>query len=141
MPRYYLKNPKNSAEILVKRGQSWDEPIYMGQKSNDMYILKWGRDFKRQLFPFDQSTGMVNGVPFDVDPDWTGEPRVIGIDDDLWADLPVLSQNDANAERLLGELIRDLIEGDTIRLTRDGRTTGYLRGKRRGGQWSIVKEQ
>ena len=38
MPRYYLRNPKNLDEILIQRGQSWDEPIYKGKNSNDFFI-------------------------------------------------------------------------------------------------------
>jgi hypothetical protein len=139
MPRYYLKNPKNGAEILVQRGQSWDEPIYKGKDSNDYYILKWGRDLKRRLFPFDPTTAKINGTPFDVADSWTGEPRVIGLDEDLWGDLQ--TQRDINTEHLLEQLIRDLIEGDTIRLTRDGDTIGYLRAVREGNQWTVVRSQ
>lgn len=139
MPRYYLKNPRNSAEVLVQRGQAWDEPIYKGASSNDFYILKWGRDFKRQLFPFDPATARINGTPFDVDDAWLGEPRVIGIDEDLWNDLPGLAQTNVNADALLERLFSDLIEGDTIRLTRDGETIGYLRARRQGGQWTLVR--
>jgi len=75
-----------------------------------------------------------------VNEDWSGEPRVIGIDEDLWNDIHVhAGQRDINAERLLAQLREDLIEGDTIRLTRDGGITGYLRAERDGDEWRLVR--
>ncbi len=139
MPRYQLRDPNDASDTLVQHGQSWDEPIYKATSANRFYILKWGRDCTRQLHPFDPATGAITGAPFDVAQDWTGEPRVIGIDEDLWGDLPTLAQSDVNAERLLEQLARDLIEGDVIRLTRDGATTGRLRARRSGGQWTLVR--
>src|SRR5262249_27240872 len=138
MARYYLKNPKNNGDILVRHGQSWDEPIYKGRDTNDFFILKWGRSFTRELFPFDPSTGTITGKSFPVPDNWAGEPRVLGIDEDLWHDLPGLAENDSNAANLLQELSHNLIEGDTIRLTRDGAATGYLRAKYQNGQWVLI---
>lgn len=138
MPRYYLVNPKHDGDILVQKGQSWDEPIYKGRDTNDYFILKWGRNFSRQLFPLDPVTGDITGQPFAVPHNWTGEPRVIGIDEDLWNDLQGLADTDVNAGHLLQELSRNLIEGDTIRLTREGNTTGYLRAKYQNGQWLLA---
>lgn len=138
MPRYYLRNPKNNNEILIQKGQSWDEPIYKGQNSNDFFILKWGPNFTLQLHQFDPQTGKLKGTPTQVPDDWTGEPRVFGLDENTWSNIQTCAQqNDVNAQNFLNRLIRVLINGDLIRLTRDSLIVGNLHARSRANQWTL----
>lgn len=138
MRRYHLENPKRPGEKLEKKGQSWDEPIYKGRDSNDFFMLKWTRGARRALFPYDPDAGTITGEGAPVSDNWGGEPRVLGIDREIWDDLRTGAYQDGNAERLMYELLTSVVEGDTIRVTEEGRIVGYIRAKLENGQWILV---
>jgi hypothetical protein len=125
---YFLHHPTRTSERLKKRGQSWDEPIFKGESSNDYFILKWERD-GRVLRRFNPSTGTEeDGDQWPVPLDWTGEPEPVRVDEDLWGDIRQNADHEVAYERLLHEIQRRLADGDELHLIREGRVVRRLRG-------------
>ena len=139
--RYYLKNPKNNHEILVQKGQSWDEPIYQGKDSNDFYLLRLGADLKRYLVPFDPHTATIGNEEHPIADDWSGEPQVIAISEDTWNDICSRDeQGDNNVGPTIQAISRLLSEGNIIRLTQNRKFVGRLVYRRQGRGWIISRE-
>ena len=139
MSRYLLSNPNDPNDPLIQKGQAWDEPIYKSQKGNEYFLLKFAFNGTRSLHPFDPSTGQIIGHATVVDAEWEGEPRVIGIDESTWDDLNKLASTDPNAEAALKELLGGVLNGDVLRLTRDGLVVGRVEAMRQGAGWALVK--
>lgn len=125
MPRYFLQHPNNPQQILIKHGQSGFAPIYWGRGSNDFFILKLNRNFIRFLYPYDSRIGVVGILEIPVPDNWSGDPQVVfDLDEDLW--------ERTEPTRIREWLLPYLIDGDFIRLTKDGQPTGFLRATYKG---------
>ena len=123
MARYYLRNPKNSADILTQKGQNWDEPIYKSHQGNDYYLLRMDAHGARWLIEYDANTRQCLASQSRVNDDWHGEPMVIGIERSTFGNLEDLcARGDINAQRVWADIVAKLIEGDILRITENGRT-------------------
>jgi hypothetical protein len=131
MAKYCLPHPRRPREVLSKHGQVGSNPTLKASESNDYFSVMWGRNGARFLVPFDPTTGANDLTSmFPVPDDWSGEPDVYGINEDVFMDTVVAIDGRvgdiAAAERLHSQLATWLENGDVVVLHRAGRPVGRL---------------
>lgn len=139
MAKYYLKNPKNHNDILIKRGQAGDQPIYKAKQGNEHFHLSMDGEGHRWLVEIDGSTQKRVGTPTFVPDDWRGEPDAITIERSTYDNLlDLCDRGDPSAERVWDTLVRRIIEGDKVTITEDGYPVERIVVQRRRGEIQIV---